>query len=250
MPQFNPNAINALRNLQSPSNLSGQRSMQELDIIGGLGGFEPSELELKLAQRKATDTFTDPSGEAPVGAVPWALGGGGSAVRGTSQIPGGSYTPSRQDLRDMLMGEVSKKLMFGDIAHRQAMEQEIIPRQLEGEYGLQEAQIKGGYDVAAQKAGQAAAMDRLLATQEAISQRTDRNNQADIEQAIQNAQNRMELEKFRQGAINERQGADSGWLTELFRMLTGGGSEPQPQGVEPTGATPQEAPRRRIISVR
>ena len=249
MPQFDPNALRTLLGGQAPTNMTRPRTQRELDLAGSLGGFEPSELELKMLQRDATEHFTTPSGEAPVGAVPWALGGGGSAVRGTSHIPGGSYTPSQDELRDMLMGGVKKQLMFGDIAHQQKMQQEIVPRRLEGQYDLAGKQIEGEYDVAAEGAGNEGAMQRVLAAQAGMSQRSAADNEAAMNRANVNNDSRRQTAEMIQRMITER-GDSTGWLSGLLANLLGmGGGDEQPIPTETPEIEQPATPRRRILSV-
>lgn len=238
MPQFNdPNALRAMLQMQGPGNMTTPRSNRELDLAGGYGQFEPSELELKMLQADATDQFTTPGRVVKTGSVPWSLGGGGSAVDGTSYLPGGSYTPSREELRDMLMGGVKKDLAMGEIGHQQKMQQELIPKQLEGEYGLREADITGQYDVAAKQAGELGALNRLLISQGGMNDRATANNEAAMGRTTANNEARRATSQMIQEAINKRQlGDDVGWgsLLNLFGLFGGGEEEaaPAPETME------------------
>lgn len=154
----------------------------------------------------------------------------------------------RADARSADMSRLRQVLGMKEQQHRQNLEQQTV---------------KGEYDIAGQVAGQQAAMERLLAAQEAITGRSERgyDERAQLEEeraaamadrAQAAAGDRAELERYRQSEMNKRAdaGQSGGGIFALLKSLLGmGGSEEA--AVEPDASTVQPTSRRgRIVSVR
>lgn len=147
----------------------------------------------------------------------------------------------RADYRSSDLSVLRQKLGLGQIAHERELEQ---------------ADVRGQYDVAGQVAGQQAAMDRLLASQGSINSRAeaDRSARADALEARLKAQE--DLQTSRDAAAMDRTQfsrntpqarPEAGGLMGLWRMLMGGGQE---EAAAPEQAPVSTTPQRRILSVR
>lgn len=226
------------------ANREAMRQLLRLGPMPGMEMFEPSDAELQAEQRQST--VTTPSRVVRSADEPWSLGGGGSAVRGTSVIGGSSYTPSREQIRDAGMSRLRRTLGLEEIEHGREMEQE---------------QLKGEYGIAGEVAGQQAAMDRLLTTQAGLDRRATQSNdtrtalaeereRSAMDRLIESLTGRREVEELRQGEMNKRAGAgESGWIQTLLGYLFGGREQdtPEPEGQVVPQATGRRPPR--IVSV-
>ena len=159
-------------------------------------------------------------------------------VRAVQRETGGSV--SRDAIRSSGMSNLRRILALG----REKFGQE---REL--------AEVKGTYDVAGQQAGQAAAMDRLIATQRAIGERSEAGIQsreqlsresmeAAAERAAEAIAGRRDVEELRQNEMNRRAESRGGssW-SALLRYLFGNPDADTP--VEQDAVQPQAPARRR-----
>lgn len=229
------------------ANIDALRQILRLGPIRGMEALEPSDAELR--EQQLGSTFETPRRTVRTSDEPWSLGYGGSAVRGTSHVGGNTFTPSREEIRDSGMSQLRRTLGLDEIEHGQVMQRE---------------QQKGEYDVAGQVAGQQAAMDRLIATQDGLNRRAadsadvrrdvaGSREQAAMERLLEIIQGRQSVEQFRQGEMNRRAGVDQsgGWMQSLMGYLFGSGEQDDEQPEQPPQYTPQPTGRRapRIISV-
>lgn len=140
-------ALAALLKLQSPSNMTPTGDPyadgRKAAVLSGESGLEPSDAEATAMQNtEGLGTFHSPiAGQVTrTRDSPWSLGGGGSAVTGTS-APGGFVTSlSREAMKDTAISALKKK--FGLIS---AQSQADIQKETAG------AQVKGKYDLAGKK---------------------------------------------------------------------------------------------------
>lgn len=155
--------------------LRAMAQRQHFGASPALQDFEPAEADLMRAQtEEGIGTLTRPEEVSRVGDTPWSLGGGGSAVRGTTVTGGGSSVLSREGLKDTAMQKAKQMLRIKDIDQSQAMERITTP-----------VALRGQYDIAASEAQGRAMGDRLRFTQDAQNQRAEANQAAIMERLNQ-----------------------------------------------------------------
>ena len=128
-------ALDILRRLMTPRNVAawGGRMPES-----GMEEFEPSDAGLKILQDRLR--IGTPSRTIRTGEEPWSLGGGGSAVRGTSNV-GGSYSVlPREELRDMVVEPLKQRLGLQRRAHEEDLGLGAQKGQFEIEKARQEAE--------------------------------------------------------------------------------------------------------------
>lgn len=181
----------------------------------------------------------------------WVPSGNAGRYRLAQQdIQGQGIGISREDLREDDLAGVRQFLGKSGVEHGQQMERE---------------HLRGGYGVAAQEAGQSAAMNRLLLTQEGLNRRSEQTlnlrkllglltAEQQAARTTQTGEDRLELEQFRQGEMNKRAEASrpSGLMSWLSGLLSDNAvnAEEDPDEETVVEPAPQAAPRRRILSVR
>lgn len=158
--------LRQLLRMQSPSNVGGMGRERELDVASGMDAFEPSEGELKQAQVEGAQTS-------------------------------GPYTVyrSRDDIRGDAMQALRRQLGMGEIAHRQKVEEELAP-----------VQMKGQFDVQAQREAARVTEDRRAANEQAAEVRQQRmldaqSDRLDRTLAAQGAR-QEDAQAFKQGSVS------------------------------------------------
>lgn len=218
----NPNALATLLRLSGPSNVRALPSNRALDVAAGTDWMEPSEGQLKTAQR----------------------------TPGIGRMDSGPYTSfrSRDSLRDDAMSALRQQLGLGQIEHERELTTRTAPTHIQGQYNrealereaeiaAQEAETQHGRNLERDSAAgeqraalareqQNAIFDRMEAEQDRITDRSQ-GTRASIEQ--------LQRERL--------QGQESG-LPALWRMLRrslGAGDE-----APVTPETPAAMPTNRV----
>lgn len=140
------------RNL--PPRLASFLSSRPRDVVptsrfgdAGQAQFEPSEFELRDAQRAETEA---------------------------SRTPGGAtFTPSRESLRKDAMQRLRRGLALGQIEHGQALERDVIPAQVKGAFDVEAARVSAEAAEARAEASSNNILERLLLRNDATAGRQD-----------------------------------------------------------------------------
>ena len=124
--------------------LAALATLLRLKSTGGLQSSsdvaEPSEAELVQAQATpGVGTFSTPERTMKTSAAPWSLGGGGSAVEGTSTMGGTSSILSRQALKEEALQRAAEERQTAEEAGMAKLRQLVLPEQVKGQYRVQAA---------------------------------------------------------------------------------------------------------------
>ena len=111
------NNLDRLRRLAIPRNTAawGGRMPEP-----GMEEFKPSDASLKILQDRLR--IGSPSRTIRTGDEPWSLGGGGSAVSGTSNVGGSYSTLPREELRGMVVESLKQRLGLQRRKHEEDLE--------------------------------------------------------------------------------------------------------------------------------
>ncbi len=138
-------ALLALLNMRSPSNMTptGNTYADTARVDAGDADMAPSDAELTAMQNtEGLGTFSTPEREVRTSSSPWSLGGGGSAVRGTSVIGGNSTSLSRDAMKDTAMQALRQRLGLIGAQSAADTQKAVAPEMVKGQFGLKEAEMK------------------------------------------------------------------------------------------------------------
>lgn len=146
-------ALAALLRLRSPSNQTGEEdpymTAHQASIDSGAEAMAPSDAELVAEQNTSgVGEFGTPERVVRSSDSPWSLGGGGSAIRGTSVIGGDSVTLSRDALKERAIQTLKQKLGMISAQSQADIAKAVAPERIKSQTelaktGMEQAGLAG-----------------------------------------------------------------------------------------------------------